>query len=568
MSTPTSVSFTETMSGAVAFGEQDFITGSRSAEATDLSVRLTITAEDIDRFAQDARHAAIATGSIDCAGLGGRRPVEDGDFNLFVDAGPGRKRMLYRLHFRDGAGHPLTLTGVKIVEDHKGFDVWRDTTTLNTRIYAGHVEEGQDGNEVVASGQIHITAAALAKQMTTFRAKGGSPAKRAAAITRFGVLFGANLVRVYGPMARTKDPTPPTPHPKTAPTWRGARPMRPGDGLHHEIVPFVAGDGLHANLVHIERPKSPTKGPVLLVHGAGVRANLFRSPVKTTFVEHLVQEGYDVWMENWRASIDLAPNPWTLDQAAIHDHPMAVQRVCRETGADSIKAVIHCQGSTSFMMSAVAGLVPQVDTIVANAVTLHPIVPGFSRFKIKRLIPLVAKVTQYIDTQWGLEADTLIEKSLNALVQCTHRECDNPVCKWASFTYGTGFPTLWAHEHLNAETHDWIKDEFAHVPMTFFQQMARCIDAGHLVSVEGDPRLPASFVDQAPQTDARFVLTAGENNRCFLPESQRRTFEFLESHAPGRHAFHLLQGYGHLDPFMGKNAAQDIYPLITKELAR
>ena len=54
-------------------------------------------------------------------------------------------------------------------------------------------------------------------------------------------------------------------------------------------------------------------------------------------------------------------NEWTLDQAAIHDHPAAVRKVVEETGAEKVKAIIHCQGSTSFMMSALAGLVPEVD---------------------------------------------------------------------------------------------------------------------------------------------------------------------------------------------------------------
>jgi poly(3-hydroxyalkanoate) synthetase len=104
----------------------------------------------------------------------------------------------------------------------------------------------------------------------------------------------------------------------------------------------------------------------LLIHGAGVRANLFRAPVETTLVDVLMASGYDVWLENWRASIDLHPNLWTLDQAAVFDHPQAVRKIVEETGWDQIKAVIHCQGSTSFMMSAVAGLVPQVRTIVSR----------------------------------------------------------------------------------------------------------------------------------------------------------------------------------------------------------
>ena len=55
----------------------------------------------------------------------------------------------------------------------------------------------------------------------------------------------------------------------------------------------------------------------------------------------------------------------------------------RETGEEHLKAVVHCQGSTSFMMSAVAGLLPQVTTIVSNAVSLHPVVPSFSEFKLR-----------------------------------------------------------------------------------------------------------------------------------------------------------------------------------------
>jgi hypothetical protein len=83
------------------------------------------------------------------------------------------------------------------------------------------------------------------------------------------------------------------------------------------------------NLVHVRGGRSPSKGPVVLVHGAGVRANIFMPPTKKTLVDMLVGEGWDVWLENWRASIDIAPNQWTLDQAAIYDHPAAVQKVAR-----------------------------------------------------------------------------------------------------------------------------------------------------------------------------------------------------------------------------------------------
>lgn len=338
--------------------------------------------------------------------------------------------------------------------------------------------------------------------------------------------------------------------------------------LKEHVVPFRAGDGLQCNLIHVQGDAPAMKGPVLLVHGAGVRANIFRAPTKCNFVEYLVQQGYDVWLENWRASIDLAPNLWTLDQAALYDHPEAVKTVMRETGSESLKAVIHCQGSTSFMMSAVAGLVPQVKTIVSNAVSLHPIVPMASIVKSKVALPLVKLLTPYLNPRWGVSAPTFAAKLISLIVRLTHHECRNEVCKQVSFTYGSGFPALWRHENLNEDTHEWLKQEFGPVPLRFFDQIMRCVRAGHLVSVEGKPGLPADFVAQKPQTDARFAFFAGKLNRCFLPESQEKTYDYFNRQRTEYHSLYMLPSYGHLDVFMGKNAAEDVFPLMVSELER
>ena len=338
--------------------------------------------------------------------------------------------------------------------------------------------------------------------------------------------------------------------------------------MSERIVPFRAGDGLECNLINVRGSDRPEKGPVILVHGAGVRANIFRAPSGRTLVDSLVDAGYDVWLENWRASIDLPPNEWTLDQAAVFDHPAAVETVVRETGAPELRAVIHCQGSTSFMMSALAGLVPQVRTIVTNAVSLHTIVPRWSHLKLDYAIAPVGRLTRFLNPQWGLDAPTLTAKTINAVVQLTHHECRNPVCKEVSFTYGSGFPALWRHENLNDETHEWLKGEFAAVPMTFFNQIRRCVDVGHLVGVDGRGELPADFTAQAPRTDARFAFFAGDKNRCFLPRSQVESFRWFDHHRPGYHALHELPGYGHLDVFMGKDAARDVFPVMLAELNR
>jgi pimeloyl-ACP methyl ester carboxylesterase len=340
-------------------------------------------------------------------------------------------------------------------------------------------------------------------------------------------------------------------------------------GTHTErIVEFTAGDGLHCNLLHVSGKIPATRGPVMLVHGAGVRANIFRAPVETTIVDYLIEHGYDVWLENWRASIDLPPNKWTLDQAALYDHPEAIKTIVRETGAAEVKAVIHCQGSTSFMMSAMAGLVPQVKTIVSNAVSLHTVVPKDGANKLKFAMPMMKRMTDFLNPQWGRHAPTPAARLVRSIVKLTHHECDNEVCKHASFVYGAGHPTLWRHENLNDATHAWLSDEFAAVPLTFFEQISECVERGHLVSVEGHRELPADFAAAPLQTDARFAFITGEKNDCFLPESQQRSFEYFEALRPGFHSLRTFPDYGHLDVFMGQNAVRDTFPTILEELNR
>ena len=136
---------------------------------------------------------------------------------------------------------------------------------------------------------------------------------------------------------------------------------------------------------------------------------------------------------------------------------------------------MHCQGSTSFMMAAAAGLLPEVTTIVSNAVSLHPVIPPLARWKIDWFHRPVRALTRYLDPHWGVEAPDAIAAAITGWVRLTHRECANTVCRMASFTYGVGRPTLWSHALLNDATHEWLKNEFGAVPLSFFYQMSRCV---------------------------------------------------------------------------------------------
>jgi len=199
---PTKLSFTEEMKGYVTFGEETnfehgFWEGRKNG--TFLMTHLTMRVDDVDRFVKDPKHEALAEGYVRFEVPGGELPVQNGRFNLFTDKeDPSRKRMLYRLHFHDNEGHPLTLSGYKEITDDPGADLWSDTTTMFTRVLQGHIEPRDEANaKIVASGILTIHLLDFYKLLSTFRVDGPTTADKASALSRFGLLFLGNLWDVY-----------------------------------------------------------------------------------------------------------------------------------------------------------------------------------------------------------------------------------------------------------------------------------------------------------------------------------------------------------------------------------
>ena len=135
------------------------------------------------------------------------------------------------------------------------------------------------------------------------------------------------------------------------------------------------------------------------------------------------------------------------------------------------------------------------------------------------------------------------------------------VCKLASFTYGAGEPTLWRHENLNRETHEWLRDEFARRPAhASSSRSCAASEAGHLVAVGQPSRPAADFVAQPPKTEARFAFFAGALNDCFGPRASCARTPGSTGTTPGATRCTIIPDYGHLDIFMGAHAAPTSSP--------
>lgn len=184
------LAFTEEMKGFLDFEDTDHRRAFRAGEAAGrrLMFQITISTDDIERFLEDPDEPARVTGWVRCDALGGLLDVEGGQFNLVVDGD--RRRMEYRLEFRDPADSPLTLTGFKEIRHAPGCDLWSDMSTLFARVRAGHARDAP----IVATAILQIHPNDFARQLTSFRI---SPPLRLDALARFGTLFAGDLWDAY-----------------------------------------------------------------------------------------------------------------------------------------------------------------------------------------------------------------------------------------------------------------------------------------------------------------------------------------------------------------------------------
>jgi hypothetical protein len=196
-------------------------------------------------------------------------------------------------------------------------------------------------------------------------------------------------------------------------------------------------------------------------------------------------------------------------------------------------------------------------------------VPPQTRIKQLFMLPAIAAVTPYEDAQWGIRPPSPPAALLAAYTRVVRNECDNPVCRTASYMYGTGPDVLWRHDNVDPDVHRWMGREIGFAPIPLLRQLTASVGADHMIRYENLPQLPADYVAQPPHPDApTFTFLVGKQNRMFLPQGQRESFEYFDSHQPGRHDFHVFDGVGHLDMFLGRDAPTKTFPEMLNGLER
>jgi cholesterol oxidase len=492
--------------------------------------------------------------------------VVGGEFRLLVPEPQHVEtwNMRYSLDLLSREGRRYHLDGFKMLRERPGLNAWRDTTTL-------YVTIRHENGDNACVGIMRVSPIDFLKLLSTMRVRRVRGARRRLAyLVSFFRVFARSLLRIYGGALDEPGRFPIAPPPGThsgAPGSRKARLPPPEvywcDGQKKWRASIDIGPDAWLRLTRYRRG---SKGPVLLAGGFGMSATSFAvTTIETNLVEYLVERGYDVWLFDYRASIDLpsARTPFTLDDIATEDWPTAVDEVRSLTGAETVQAVGHCVGSATLLMALLAGM-EGVRSAACSQFTTQPVTSPFNLLKatlrVGQLIQLVGLRHVSPELQRRLP-DYLLDLALRAAPMPREERCGLAVCRWISAIYGCTH----RHAQLNEETHQALNRLFGVGQLEAFDQIALIMRRRRAVDHKGENVYLAH--PERLAIPIHFVI--GKRNYIFRPEGSDHTLRWLRAHNdPSLYTGSELDDYAHLDGLIGRDAARDVYPGIAAHLDR
>jgi cholesterol oxidase len=225
--------------------------------------------------------------------------------------------------------------------------------------------------------------------------------------------------------------------------------------------------------------------------------------------------------------------------------------------------VVHCWGSTTFFMAMLAGL-EGVRSAVCSQIATHFVTPTMTKVKTGLHLPSfldalgVKSLTAYVDAHADWR-ERLYDAALKLYPLELREECDSPVCHRISFMYAP----LYQHEQLNQLTHDTLHELFGVANIRSFEHIALLARKGHLVAFDGSE----AYLPHLERLAIPIAFIHGAANQCFLPESTEITYNLLcQANGDKLYSRHVIPNYGHIDCIYGKNAVNDIFPLMLSHL--
>lgn len=354
-------------------------------------------------------------------------------------------------------------------------------------------------------------------------------------------------------------------------------------------------------LIRLTRYARPGGMPVLMIHGYSASGTTFaHHSVRPGPAKLLWDAGYDVWLVDMRTSAGLptARLPWTFEESAFNDIPLAVDRVLRETGREQLHVFAHCMGSVMLHMALLEPreqpwerfhdlrlrLKSRIAKLVISQVTPLMVMSPTNSLRgvlmqyLRPYLPL-GNYTFRPEGPPGL-FDQLLDRLLASLPYPDEEfDLENPPpwppwrmrrTPWTAtrhrmdLLYGRDF----AIGNVDQAVFDFIDDHFGPLNLDTVAQAIHFARCHEITDWQGASVYLDSLAKSLELLKAFPVLSLhGEDNGLCSADSAELLKDYYEQAAPGRYRYRVITGHGHQDCLIGRHVATQVFPHVLAFLA-
>ncbi|KAF9890820.1 hypothetical protein FE257_005391 [Aspergillus nanangensis] len=519
------------------------------------------------------RYRGLCTGSVSCTALSHHTMrIMNGALDLFIPSKVhvNGKSMAYTLNILSQEGVEYTITGFKEITSDVSFSIskmWKATTTVYLTI--------DNGERTIGTGVAHISFSSFQKQLRSMQ-----PISE----FNFGLLLSLLLFLVFFTLQLSIfffQPFVPSRFSRS--TTR--RQTRTRQCVPSEVLKFKAVDGVDV-LLEFYEPRRMVNGhdashdsglqPILFVPGiTGLQPehSIFTLPFQQpNMMEYFSNHGCPCYVLTPRWGCDAAD----AEKCTVYDVQLDIAAALdRISHRESKKpyVIAHCQGSVALAIGLLEGSISssKIQGMTANSVFMNQAFGHWNAMKASS--PILIRAYEYLGGNYFPIADdrinangkaisrgTWFQRALDVVlhlypVSSTAEICSSPTCRRTSFDLGQ----LWNHKNLDQKTHDNIGKFFKGTHTKLLEHVTQMGNAAQCLDEELCPLITKTNLDNLKDLPILFI--SGSENKVFKPESTLRDYEMLRRRFPATDGIYrrfLAEGYGHLDPIVGKNAAKDV----------
>ncbi|KAH6684085.1 hypothetical protein B0J14DRAFT_646000 [Halenospora varia] len=536
--------FSEVMSGYIHVGDgiqgdkiEDYETAAKTARGLCEEARffLSVQAFDTEMTVNRADHRAMLTGTFTCAGLKGSPfLVQRGNFHLFsVDQkAPGTKNLTYDFDMTSVDGTQFHFHGYKVVDSSVALGPWKFWTAAST-LYVT-ISHADGDKAVLGRGMMHIAPSDFLSEIFTLNPSGRNLWAKIQSTASFMGYFARQSASLF-------------------------------------LAPLVYQQ-YPATFLYIWEPRNPsiaTKN-LFMVPGASVDHQIFALPtIEVNAVNYFTRAGYRVFVTVHRiCQLMVAENNWTTFDARL-DIKACLEYIRAEYGEEKIYTIAHCMGAVAFSCGLLDGTIPAdwILGISCSQVFFNPVWSTLNMAKVLAGPVPFDKLYKMLGGSWfscsSSTDDSYFQQMLNQVLRFYPDErkeiCNNVSCHRCSLIFGR----LWNHRNLNESTHRQINRFFGGVNMTLLHTL---MQQGHrgFVTTNGPLFTPLTTHHNINRLKGiPIMLFSGSDNKVLTPEATERTYSILrDTFGTKGYERKVIQGYGHLDCWMGREAYKDVFPEV------